>query len=103
LEGQPGINRYIWNFQFDPPELNDAEKELFDKYIKTRESRTRRSIGEAIEKSLTERGQKFAGISRRDNKINPIPAEPGVYKLTLKAGGRTVIKPLTVRKDPMLD
>jgi len=103
LEGRPGVNRYIWNFQFDPPELDEAEKELFDKYVKATEFQTRRSIGEAIEKSLSDRGQKFAGISRRDNQLNPIPAEPGVYKLALKAGGKTVIKPLTVRKDPLLD
>lgn len=102
LEGKPGINRTTWEFRFNPPELNKAEKEIFDKYAKATEWEERRAIGEELAKSLEERGQRFAGISRQDNKLNPIPAEPGVYKMNLKAGGKSIVKPLTVRKDPIL-
>ncbi len=102
LEGKPGINRTTWEFRFNPPELNKKEKEIFDKYVKATEWEERRTLGEELAKSLEDRGQKFAGINRRDNKLNPIPAEPGVYKITLKAGGQSMVKPLTVRKDPLL-
>ena len=102
MEGKPGINRVTWEFRFNPPELNKAEKEIFDKYVNATEWEERRAIGQELTKSLEERGQKFAGISRRDNKLNPIPADPGVYKMTLKAGGKSIVKPLTVRKDPIL-
>jgi hypothetical protein len=102
LEGKPGINRYIWNYRFNPPELNDAEQKLLEKYIAATEWQERRAIGEEMMKSLEERGQKFAGVSRRDNTLNPIPAEPGVYKVTLKVGDRVMVKTLSVREDPML-
>ena len=102
LEGKSGINRSTWEFRFNPPELNKTENEIFDKYVKTTEWEERRALSQELEKSLEERGKRFAGISRRDNKLNPIPAEPGVYKITLKAGGKSIVKPLTVRKDPIL-
>lgn len=102
LEGKPGFHRHVWTYEFNPPGLNEAEKELLDKYIKATEREERMSISEQLEKSLQDRGQKFAGINRRDNTLNRIPAEPGVYKVTLKAGGQTAVKPLTVRKDPIL-
>ncbi|MGD2295520.1 MAG: hypothetical protein PVF22_06755, partial [Candidatus Aminicenantes bacterium] len=103
LEGKPGINRYTWSFEFNPPELNEAEKELFDKYLKATEWEVRRDLSEQLSKSLEERGQKFAGIDRREEKLRPIPAEPGVYRVIFKAGGQTTVKPLTVRRDPILE
>ena len=62
----------------------------------------RREINNKLRESLEKRGESFAGISRRDNKLNPVPAEPGTYKVTLKAGGKIITKALTVRKDPIL-
>lgn len=103
LDGKPGIFRTIWDFRFNPPVLNDAEKELLDLYAKATEWEDRREIGEKLQKSLTDRGEAYAGISRRDNKLNPIPAPPGNYKVILKADGKTTTKSLYVRKDPILE
>ena len=103
LEAKPGINRYIWRFRFNPPELDEAEKKLFDQYTKTEDRQLRREIGNKIEESMEARGLTFAGINRRTNKLNPISAPPGNYKVTLKVDGKTLVKPLTVRKDPILE
>ncbi len=100
LKDQSGINRYIWPFEFNPPELNEDEKELFDKYLKTSKWQERREISEQLQESLEKRGEKFAGIGWRSEELNKIPAEPGVYKVTLTLGDTTVTKPLTVRADP---
>jgi hypothetical protein len=103
LKDQTGINRHLWPFQFDPPELNDEEKALFDKYLITTEWEKRNEIEDRLEESLEKRGQKFAGINRRTQKLNNIPAEPGVYKVTLTVNGKSTTKTLTVRTDPMFD
>jgi hypothetical protein len=103
LKDQSGINKYLWPFQFDPPELNEEEKALFDKYTKTTEWEERREIGNQLRESLEKRGQKFAGINRRTQKLNNIPAEPGVYKVTLTINGKSLTKSLTVRPDPKFD
>jgi photosystem II stability/assembly factor-like uncharacterized protein len=100
LKDQSGINRYVWPFEFEPPELNKEEKELFDKYLKTSKWQERREISEQLQESLEKRGEKFAGIGRQSEELNKIPAEPGVYKVTLTVGDATVAKPLTVRSDP---
>lgn len=103
LKDQYNMNRYIWDFTFDPPELNQEEKELFDLYVKTTEWQTRREINEKLRESIEKRGQKFSGINRRTQKLNSIPAEPGMYKVFLKVDGVSLLKPLFVRKDPLLD
>jgi hypothetical protein len=103
LKDQTGINKYIWPFQFDPPELDEKEKELFDKYTKATEWEERREIDNQLRESLEKRGAKFAGINRRTQKLNNIPAEPGTYKVTLTVDGESVTKPLTVRTDPQFD
>jgi photosystem II stability/assembly factor-like uncharacterized protein len=103
LESQPGIHMHLWRFQFKPPELNEEEKALFDSYLKTTEWEERREISEKLRESLEKRGEKFAGIDRRENKLNPIPAGPGVYKVTLMVNGMSMTKPLTVRKDPLFE
>ena len=103
LKDQTGINKYLWPFQFDPPELNDEEKVLFDKYTKTTEWEERREIGNQLRESLEKRGQKFAGINRRTQELNSIPAEPGAYKVILTVNGKSYTKSLTVRTDPMFD
>lgn len=103
LKDQAGINRYIWPFEFEPPQLNEEEKELLDKYTKATEWEERREINNQLRESLEKRGQKFAGISRRDNKLNEIPAEPGVYKVMLTVNGESVTKSLMVRPDPKYD
>ncbi|MBN2246352.1 MAG: hypothetical protein JW755_10960, partial [Candidatus Aminicenantes bacterium] len=103
LKDQSNINRYIWDFTFDPPELNEEEKELYDLYIKTTEWETRSEINEKLQESLEKRGQKYAGINRRTQKLNPIPAEPGMYKVILEADGSSLMKPLFVRNDPLLN
>ena len=103
LKDQNGINKHLWPFQFDPPELNDEEKALFDKYLITTEWEKRNEIEDRLEESLEKRGQKFAGINRRTQKLNNIPAEPGVYKVTLTINGKSTTKTLTVRTDPMFD
>ena len=99
---KPGINRYMWQFFFRPPELNDAEKELFEKYKKTTEWEERMEISREIGKSLDQRGQDFAGINFRTQRLNPIPARPGVYTVILTAADKTITRPLTVREDPLL-
>jgi len=103
LKDQTGINKHLWQFQFNPPELNEEEKALFDKYTKTTEWEKRREIGNQLRESLEKRGLKFAGVNRRTQKLNPIPAEPGVYKVTLTVNGKSLTKSLTVRIDPMFD
>ena len=100
LKDKAGINKLLWTFQFDPPELNEDEKKLLDKYVKATEREARMEIGEQLQKSLEKRGLRFTGVNRRTNKLNSIPAQPGVYKVTLTAGDVTITKPLTVRKDP---
>ena len=102
LEGKTGINRYVWNYRFNPPELTAAEKKLFEQYEAASEWQERRAIGDQLRESLEKRGQKFAGISRRDNELNPIPADPGIYRVTLKVGRQVMVKTLSVREDPML-
>lgn len=101
LKDQSGLNKYLWNFRFDPPKLNEEEKKLFDKYTKATEREARREIGNQLRESLEKRGQRFTGISRRTNQLNSIPAEPGVYKVTLTVGKVSMIKSLTVRRDPL--
>ena len=103
LKDQSGINKYIWPFQFDPPELNEEEKALFDKYTKATEWEERREIGNQLRESLEKRGEKFAGINRRTQELNNIPAEPGMYKVTLTVNGKPVTKSLKVRTDPKFD
>jgi hypothetical protein len=103
LEDNPGLNRYVWEFRFNPPELTAGEKEILDKIVKATEWEERGRLSDELEKSLAGRGQMFAGFNRRTGELNDIPAEPGVYKLTLKAGGLTLVKPLTVRRDPILE
>jgi hypothetical protein len=101
LKDQSGINKYLWQFQFNPPELNEEEKALFDKYTQATDFQVRREIGNKLRESLEKRGQKFAGINRRTQKLNNIPAQPGVYKATLTVDGKTHTKSFTVRTDPM--
>jgi photosystem II stability/assembly factor-like uncharacterized protein len=103
LADKPGINRFVWHFSFNPPEMNDAEKALAEKFTAATDWTEARAISEEIQKSLADRGQKFAGINRQSGKLNPIPAEPGVYRVTLKVNGKTMVKSLTVRADPILD
>jgi len=103
LKDQSGINKHLWNFQFNPPELNEEEKELLDRYIKVTEREERREIGNQLRESLEKRGKRFTGINRRTQKLNSIPAEPGVYKVTLTVNGVSITKSLTVRKDPLFD
>ncbi|MFC2169286.1 WD40/YVTN/BNR-like repeat-containing protein [Acidobacteriota bacterium] len=103
LKDQRGINKHLWDFQFPPPELNEKEKKLFAKYTAATESQVRREIDKQLRESLEKRGQKYAGIDRRAQKINTIPAEAGVYKVTLTANGVSLTKPLTVRKDPLFN
>ncbi len=102
LEGNPGINRYVWNYSFNPPELNDAEKKLLEQYLKVTDRSERRNISNKLAESLEARGQRFGGINRRTNELNSVRADAGVYKVILKVGGKTLVKPLTVRTDPML-
>ncbi len=103
VKPKPGINRYAWRYYFNPPELNDAEKKNLELYAKTEDWEERSKIGEKLQKSLEARGLSYSGINRRTNKLNPIPAPPGVYTVTLKVGGKTVVKPITVRKDPLVE
>ena len=100
LKDKTSINKVLWTFQFDPPELNEEEKKLFDKYVKAEEREARMEFGEQLQKSLEKRGLRFTGVNRRTNKLNSIPAMPGVYKVTLTAGDVSITKPLTIRKDP---
>ncbi len=102
LEENPGLNRYVWNYSFNPPELNDAEKKLLELYLKATEREERQDIGEKLASSLEARGQRFAGVNRRTNELNSPRAQAGVYKVTLTVDGKTIVKPLTVRADPML-
>ena len=103
LKDQSGLNKYLWNFSFDPPELNEEEKKLFDKYVKASEREVRREIGNQLGEALEKRGQRYSGISRRTQKLNSIPAETGVYKVTLTVDGVSTTKPLTVRRDPLFN
>jgi hypothetical protein len=103
LKDQTGINRYIWPFRFDPPKLDDKEQALFDRYTRATEWEERREIGNKLRESLEKRGQKFAGINRRTQKLNNIPADAGVYRVTLTVNGKSYTKALTVRMDPMFD
>ena len=103
LKGHSGINKHLWNFEFPSPELNEEEKKLYDRYVKVTEYEERREINDKLKESLEKRGKKYAGIDRRTQKLNGIPALPGVYKVTVLANGLSVTKPLTVRKDPLLD
>ncbi len=102
LEGNPGLNRYVWNYSFNPPELNETEKKLFEQYLKVTDRSERRNISTKLAESLEGRGMRLGGINRRTNELNSVRAEAGVYKVTLTAGGTTTVKSLTVRMDPML-
>ncbi len=100
LKDQTGINKYLWPFQFNPPELSEEEKVLFEKFLKATEWEERREINDQLRESLEKRGQKFAGINWREKKLNNIPAEPGTYKVKLTVNGISLTKSLTVRSDP---
>jgi hypothetical protein len=102
LEGKPGLNRFMWEFRFGPPELTAEEQGLLDKIVKESAWEERVRLNEELERSLTARGRRYAGVNTRTGKLNDIPAVPGAYKVTLKAGGLTLVKPLTVRQDPLL-
>lgn len=102
LKGQAGLDRFVWEFKFRPPELTAEEQGLLDKFVKEPEWEERVRLNQELEKSLTARGRKYAGVNTRTGKLNDIPAEPGAYKVTLKTGGLTLVKPLTVRQDPVL-
>jgi hypothetical protein len=103
LEGKAGVNKHLWNFEFPPPKLDEEEQKLYDLYLKVTEWDERREISRKLRESLEKRGEKFEGIDRRTQKLDGIPAKPGVYKITLTVTGASMSKPLTVRKDPLLD
>lgn len=103
LKAQSGINKHLWNFEFPPPKLDKEEKKLYDLYLKVTERDVRREINRKLRESLEKRGEKYEGIDRRTQKLEGIPAKPGVYKITLTVNGASMTKPLTVRKDPLLD
>lgn len=103
LSSKPGINRYVWRFYFAPPDLNDAEKKLVKQMQSVSDREARREYYEKIQKSIEGRGLKFGGINRQTGRLNPIPADPGVYTITLRAGSEVIVKSLTVRKDPILN
>ena len=102
LEGKTGLNRFVWEFRFGPPELTAEEQGLLDKYKSEPVWEERVRLNQELERSLTARGRKYAGVNTRTGKLNDIPADPGAFKVTLKAGGLTLVKPLTVRQDPIL-
>ncbi|MCJ7681902.1 MAG: hypothetical protein MUP70_14320, partial [Candidatus Aminicenantes bacterium] len=103
LSAKPGINRYVWHFYFAPPELNNAEKKLVKQMQSLSDREERREYYDKIQKSIEERGFKFGGLNWQTGRLNPIPAGPGVYTVTLKAGSDVLVKSLTVRKDPILN
>ncbi|MFC2159062.1 WD40/YVTN/BNR-like repeat-containing protein, partial [Acidobacteriota bacterium] len=55
LKGKPGINRLLWNFMFNPPELNDEEKQLVEEYAKVTSRDARMPILEKLAESLERR------------------------------------------------
>lgn len=101
LDPKPGIGRHTWEFRFNPPELTDKEKPLLDQAVKATEREERNRLSDQLRESLEKRGMRFSGINRRTGKLNDIPAEPGVYRVTLKTAGMTLVKSLTVRRDPI--
>ena len=102
LEGKPGLSRFMWEFRFNPPELTAAERDLLDKLVKAPAGEERMRLSEELEKSLAGRGMRYTGFNARTGRLNDIAAEPGAYKVTLKAAGATQVKPLIVRGDPIL-
>lgn len=102
IRPKEGINRFLWRFFFSPPELNDQEKELLEKYKEAADWEARNELSRGIGKSLDQRGLDFNGINFRSKKLNPVLAKPGVYIVTLKIGDKVITKPLTVREDPLL-
>ncbi len=103
LEGKKGLHRFVWDYRFDPPELNKAEKKMAEQYAQAASREERLVIGEKLSQSLEARGLRFPGINRQTGELNKIPAGPGAYKVTLKAAGESMTRPLTVRRDPLLD
>jgi hypothetical protein len=101
LEAKSGIGRYTWGFRFNPPELTKKEKEILDQVVKATDWEERSRLSERLRESLEGRGMTYSGINRRTGRLNDIPADPGVYKVTLKTGDVTRVKSLTVRLDPI--
>jgi len=103
LEGEPGINKYNWNMQFDPPQLTAEEQNLLSQIQETQSRQERNELSSQLSEMLQKRGVRFAGFNRRTGALTGPSAPAGVYRLTLMANGKTMTGTLTIREDPILN
>ncbi|MFC1730714.1 hypothetical protein ACFL6I_10315 [candidate division KSB1 bacterium] len=114
LEAQQGLNHFVWNMQFDPPQLTAEEEAMFDEYRNTQDQQRRTEVMNALRESLENRGEVFAGIggggrgggfAQRGGGDASLPgarASEGVYVVRLIAGGNTQVKSFEIRSDPIV-
>lgn len=102
ISGDPGINRYSWNMQFNPPELTGREEGLVKEIKDTEDRREKRRLANKLRDYLRERGAEFSTINRQTGRVAGPVAKAGLYKITLEAGGETTTKVLEIRSDPIL-
>jgi len=103
LTGNPGINRYIWNLRFNPPQLTAEEEQYVDQIKNAVERQDRRNARNNLAESLDKRGAEYSMINRNTGRVIGPIAKPGIYKLTFMAAGQTMHGILEIRQDPIFE
>lgn len=120
LPGEAGINRYIWNMQFDPTPLQQGVFNLRNEIAEARSNEERQRVissarsrlynlvvnqreHEFLEQTL----QQFAsgGRGRRRGEVGQaqgFDAEPGEYIVKMTVSSQTYTSTITIRPDPIL-
>ncbi len=113
LEPKAGINRYYWDLQFDTQAYNDEEYQyidsvfnaLIDRYNYNSLKRTYTAFQEA--EDPIERREAVTTLTRGflrldiDEQLLVPKAGVGTYRVTLQVNGRSYMKTLNIRKDPL--
>jgi hypothetical protein len=113
LKAAHGINKYIWNRDFDIHPYNAGEtaylEEVFDRWISANPERATYSAYRRFLDAETDRQRRLAVESLNNTYHLGIPASygismagPGEYQVILRAEGMQEQKKLLIREDPLL-
>lgn len=113
LASDAGIHRYVWNLEFDPEPLSDAQfkqaDDLFRELNKRYTSASLRRGYEQLKKAKTpkEQRQSLRVLRVRLNELDEsfdIPmARAGTYEVELIIGEEMIRKTLVIREDPLTE
>ena len=110
MKSPPGINRFLWNRQFDPlPVTAEEETIILEAFIE--HDTTGGFIGrryqdyQAAGDSTLLKRQIITRVAERiglDPAMGIVSASPGTYQVTLRVGELIMRKDLVIREDPLL-